>query len=225
MPSDPKTRLLVSKLLKHSTYYIGIYIFGLIFTYFILSPYFFQTAETAWLILIAIFYVNKSINKAVKAKTRNMIWAFIFKPFTQGISAIAFIAVYVLSIGEFSVFFGNFNDPKLLFVTLSVFFMLIILGYIGVSAFIAAVIRTTGLKTAILTKAFAILTIVFAISMGVATIVPWINDISFYIFYLLIISLYGTILNNQIPTKFVDYIIQNKIEKASVADYMNFLYE
>ncbi len=204
---------------------MSFYLLGSIFTYFILSQYFFQSAEIAWLVLLAAFYINQAINKAVKAKTRNMIWAFIFKPFSQGISIIALIAIYVISIQGHSVIFGNFTNPNLLFVSLSIFFMLIILGYIGLTAFTATVIRSTGLKTAILTKAFAVLTTVFLISMGIAAVVPWVNDIAIYIFYLLTISFYGTILNSQIPKKFVNFIIRDNIEEASVTDYMNFINE
>jgi len=226
MPTDIQTRRVVSGLLVYSIYYQIILLIGIITGIYLLGPIFLQNVETAWLVVVLALYGGRAVRKAVRSHTRAITWTFAFKAIINSISAMALLTCFLLSLNGHSVIFGEITNEFIpdIYYGLGWTIFLLILGYMGVTAITAAIVRHTSVRTMILTKAFITLGVIFFASMliNINGVIPWLKDLDLYLLYLLIVSYYGVMITHEINSKFAKYVEKKNLTTATLRDWMEY---
>lgn len=229
MPSDIKTRTVASQLLNYNIVSIALMLAGVITGTYLLGEIFLENVETAWLTLYVSLFVFKAIRKAVRAGSRNITWAFVFNAVFAGIVTMAAVACWLLSLRGRSVLFGEIEDSFTFdfFGIIGNMTIFILIGYIGVTTGVSAIVRHTSVRTKILTKAFIVMTVFFFITLffNINGVIPWLKQLDVYIIYMGILCLYGAMVTRNIPLKYAKYIESRNLEKATLRDWMEFKLE
>lgn len=223
MPADKKTRILVARFFKFGILYNAIIVLGMLIGLHLLYPLFFETQDIIWLFILAYIFLYKAVRKSLAAKTRAVPWIFIFNPLFSGILTAAVIALYFLSIGGTSIVVGLFHTSNTMLIAqnTTTFIILLALGYIGVSALLALIIYSTTLRTQILTISFKVLALALAVSLILSVnIIPWLQDLQIYIFYLLFICISAALLSKYARNQLAKSLTERKLEKISLRNYL-----